>query len=73
MTTAAAPVSYLRNAKALSLPVPGTGSHGLQFSSTPMPLEGGTHLGWVSRWGGDGLVVMEDDENQIPVTIEEIQ
>ena len=72
MTTAAALVSHLKNTKALSLPVPGTGSRGLQFSSTPMPLEGGTHLGWVSRWGGDSLVVMEDDENQIPVTIEEV-
>lgn len=28
-------------------------------------------LGWVSRWGGDHLMVMEDDENEIPVTIEE--
>lgn len=29
-------------------------------------------LGWVSRRSGDGLVVMEDDEDQIPVTIEEM-
>lgn len=29
-------------------------------------------LGWVSRWSGNGLVVMEDDEDQIPVTIEEM-
>lgn len=27
--------------------------------------------GWVSRWSGDSLVIMEDDEDQIPVTIEE--
>ena len=25
-------------------------------------------LGWVSRWGGDSLVVIEHDEEQIPVT-----
>ena len=28
--------------------------------------------GWVSRWSGDSLVIMEDDEDQIPVTIEEM-
>lgn len=32
----------------------------------------GTHLGWVSRWSGDGLVVMEDDKDQIPVAVEEV-
>jgi hypothetical protein len=31
-----------------------------------------THLGWVPRRSGDGLVVMEDNEDQIPVTIEEM-
>lgn len=48
----------------------GTGSQGLQPSLPQAPVE--THLGWISRWSGDGLVVMEDDEDQVPVTIEEM-
>lgn len=32
----------------------------------------GSHLGWVSGRSGDGLIVMEDDEDQIPVTVEEM-
>lgn len=29
-------------------------------------------LRWVPRRSGDGLVVMEDDEDKIPVTVEEM-
>lgn len=32
----------------------------------------GTDLRWVSRWSGDGLVVMEDNKDQIPVAVEEV-
>jgi hypothetical protein len=53
-----------------SPPTHGTGSHSLQLCPSPFPME--THLGWVPRRSGDGLVVMEDNEDQIPVTIEEM-
>lgn len=41
-------------------------------NSAPPSVPVGSYLGWVSRRSGDGLVVMEDDEDQIPVAIEEM-
>lgn len=69
-TTVAAQFCTSKDTKAHPLPTPGAGSHSLQLYPSHMPV--GTHLGWISRWSGDGLVVMEDDKDQIPVAVEEV-
>lgn len=70
LTTVAAPVSQLKRYQGALSPL-------LRLAPWPValclpPAAAETHLGWISRWSGDGLVVMEDDEDQIPVTIEEM-
>lgn len=72
MTTTAAPIFIPQKIPrhSPSSLLGGTGSQDLRPSLLQAPV--GTHLGWISRWSGDGLVVMEDDEDQVPVTVEEM-